>query len=298
MAALLIEWKILDLFEKIKSPFMDYLNYFLTTILGGITLVVIMFVTYWIINKETGRRLGLGLVVSMSLNNLLKGLIMRKRPFEHEGKEYLRSLSDTSLSDGATGSSFPSGHSQNAASLYSGLFINYKGKNQFVRILLICLIVTIALTRLYLGVHFPSDVLVGVTLGVLVTIGLNKLYDVLKDKVDIMFLVLAIFFLVCLFFGLEKDGMKSIGMLEGYVIGNLLEKRFVKFNDTKNTKHRIIRILIGLVIVGGFYLVYSLIPDPIHSNYFFVFVMHFLIAFGGFFLAPLVFNKIENKKNK
>ena len=69
MTTFLIEWKILDLFEKIKSPFMDYLNYFLTTILGGITLVVIMFVTYWVINKETGRRLGLGLVVSMSLNN-------------------------------------------------------------------------------------------------------------------------------------------------------------------------------------------------------------------------------------
>ena len=295
MTTFLIEWKILDLFEKIKSPFMDYLNYFLTTILGGITLVVIMFVTYWVINKETGRRLGLGLVVSMSLNNLLKGLIMRKRPFEHAGKEYLRSLSDTSLSDGATGSSFPSGHSQNAASLYSGLFINYKGKNLFIRILLISLIVIIALTRLYLGVHFPSDVIVGVTLGVLVTIGLNKLYDVLEEKVDIMFLVLAGIFLICLFFGLEKDGMKSIGMLEGYVVGNLLEKRFVKFNDTKNAKNKIIRILVGIAVVGGFYLTYTFIPDPIHSNFAFVFVMHFLVAFGGFFLVPFIFNKIENK---
>ncbi len=58
---------------------------------------------------------------------------------------------------------FPSGHAQNAVAL--GLFLVSKGKRQWVRMLGLTLGVAIPLSRVYLGVHYPRDVIAGAMLG-------------------------------------------------------------------------------------------------------------------------------------
>ena len=80
-------------------------------------------IVYWVLNKEKGLMIAYNLFLAMLLNNLLKGLIMRKRPFENAGYEHLRKLDVAK--DGATGSSFPSGHAMNSASLYTSLCCNF-----------------------------------------------------------------------------------------------------------------------------------------------------------------------------
>ena len=295
--ALLIEWKILDFFEKIRSPFMNILNYLLTTLLGGVSLIIIMFLVYWIFNKQVGKKVAASLFLSMTINNLFKGLIMRKRPFEHEGKEYLRALSDSTLSDHATGSSFPSGHSQNSSSLYSSLFANYNGKRRStVRVVLVAVILTVALTRLYLGVHFPTDVISGVLLGILSVLIVEVLYKKFNNHFDLIWLVASTLSLTLVFLGLEKDGLKSVSIFFGAGLGNFLENRYVKFSDTKCIKEKLTRLTTGLLVVGGIYLIYSVVPNLIHNNMWFIMVCHFMISFSGFYLVPLIFTKIKKQK--
>lgn len=68
------------------------------------------------------------------------------------------------------GSSFPSGHAMNSMLLYGSLIVlvHYYIKNEPIKYafmtLLTCLIVTIPMSRVYLGVHYLSDVLAGLSL--------------------------------------------------------------------------------------------------------------------------------------
>ena len=124
MKTLDFEWKILEWFDRFESDFLNRCNQYISLILGSIGLIVILMIVYWTLNKEKGLIIAYNLFLAMLVNNLLKGLIMRKRPFENAGYEHLRKLDVAK--DGATGSSFPSGHAMNSASLYTSLCCNRK----------------------------------------------------------------------------------------------------------------------------------------------------------------------------
>ena len=287
------EWRILDFFDNFKSDILNTINQYFSNIFGSIGLIIIFLVIYWVINKEKGLHIGFSLAFSMVINNFLKGLILRKRPFEIEGKEYLRKLSEAK--DHATGTSFPSGHSMNSASLYTGLIVNYRHKRFLIlHIISVILLVLVGITRIYLGVHFPTDVIVGINLGVLVAIVTTFLQEALTNKKWILYVIITMIFAPFLFFNMfGKDFIKSYGMILGITVGHLLEVKFVDFNASCSASKKINRLIIGLIVVGGLYLIYNVVPNPIHDNFVFVLVMHFLISFSGIFLVPLIFKKIE-----
>ena len=169
MKTLDFEWKILEWFDSFKSDFLNIFNQYISLILGSIGLIVILMIVYWVLNKEKGLMIAYNLFLAMLLNNLLKGLIMRKRPFENAGYEHLRKLDVAK--DGATGSSFPSGHAMNSASLYTSLCCNFKSKRYlWIQIISIIAMILVAITRIYLGVHFPTDVVCGLTFGIVIAL--------------------------------------------------------------------------------------------------------------------------------
>ncbi len=129
------------------------------TNLGGvwwlITLIIISLITCIILKRKLiGLFIVLNIMISSGLNQLLKHIVQRPRPTEYR-------LIDES------GYSFPSGHSMVSAAVY-GLFIYliFKNvKNKYIKCLSIValsiLIILIGGSRIYLGVHYTSDVLAG-----------------------------------------------------------------------------------------------------------------------------------------
>ena len=105
-------------------------------------------------NRKIGASIFSNLVIVTILNQLLKGILQRPRPTEFRIIE-------------ETGYSFPSGHSMVSMAFYGYLiYLIYKFvKNKYIKwsliILLSILICTIGVSRIYLGVHYTSDVLGG-----------------------------------------------------------------------------------------------------------------------------------------
>lgn len=120
--------------------------------IGLITLAIILSIT--IKNKKTSILIWVNLGISALLNQILKYIIQRPRPTEYR-------IIDQS------GYSFPSGHSMVSAAFYGFLiYLIYKNvKNTYIKwglvSLLSLLIILIGTSRIYLGVHYTSDVLAG-----------------------------------------------------------------------------------------------------------------------------------------
>jgi membrane-associated phospholipid phosphatase len=110
---------------------------------------------YWCIDAAIGFRIGVMLVTTIGINGSLKILFHSPRPFWVDSR-VKAFASETSFG-------MPSGHSQNAASLWG--LAAAKFKKRWVTILCIAAVILIGLSRLYLGVHFTRDVLSGWLIG-------------------------------------------------------------------------------------------------------------------------------------
>lgn len=165
------EYKILDFFKNyIKNDVLDIIVPFITSLGNGGFIWILLTVILLLIKKtrKTGFYMALSLILSFVVCNLtLKPVIARPRPFEIYKDMPL-------LIKAPTDFSFPSGHSASSfAAAFAFLMGNIKIKddkkylsNKKWVFALIFLATLIALSRLYLYVHFPSDVFVAILLGI------------------------------------------------------------------------------------------------------------------------------------
>jgi len=163
----LITFKINDSFTNI---------YKVITFLGSTEFIVFLFLFFLILfiilkRKNTGLIISGVLIISTIINNLIKIIIMRARP------EVLTFVEEHSYS-------FPSGHTMASVSMYGILlYLVLKSKmNSKLKILLSSILsmlpIFVALSRVYLGAHFMSDVIgafiVSITLLLIETYYIDK----------------------------------------------------------------------------------------------------------------------------
>jgi membrane-associated phospholipid phosphatase len=151
-----LEWgiPIIEWFQHLGDGWLLPMEFF--SFLGTeYFIMLVMPVLYWCYDISLGFRLGLILIFSNGINSILKMAFGWPRP-------YWVSDSVKALS---TESSFgiPSGHSQNAVVLWGRLA--FALRRPMITFICIVLIFLISLSRLYLGVHFPTDVLGGWLIG-------------------------------------------------------------------------------------------------------------------------------------
>lgn len=144
---------------------------------GSATCLILLTIILFIVlkNKITGFLIAINLVIVTILNQLLKFVLQRPRPDDYR-------LIDES------GYSFPSGHSMISMAFYGYLiYLIYKSKfNKYVKIILITifafLILFIGISRIYLGVHYTSDVIAGILLSISYLIVFIKLFKNDKEE--------------------------------------------------------------------------------------------------------------------
>jgi hypothetical protein len=199
--------------------------------------------------------------------------------------------------------STPSGHSQNTATLFGWLTI--RTKKWWVALIGIIITFMVGISRIYVGVHFLEDVLIGWGLGILVVIVVYYLEKPAREylsKYKLDHLLLFVFFIGFLMLVVAamlpappNDNFGSYGGLTmGLAIGLILENRYVGFSveAPNGQKWRLaLRVIIGLVLVIG--VMIGLSPILPTTDILLRTIRYFLVALMGVFIWPLIFKKVN-----
>ncbi len=144
---------------------------FITNFGGAVWLLLLIILSLIVFkNKKIKIALVLNLIIATALNFILKNIVQRPRPTEFRIIE-------------ETGYSFPSGHSMVSMAFYGYLiYLTYKYiKNKYLKFaiitLLSLLIISIGISRIYLGVHYTSDVIAGFLLSIAYLIIFTKVVE-------------------------------------------------------------------------------------------------------------------------
>ena len=165
-----MELHFLKFLESIHSPILDKLMIFITSLgNGGLFWIALGLILLFQKNKDSKRK-ALNLFLSLIIFSLvglviLKPIIGRPRPFIVEAFNLLIKP--------PMGYSFPSGHT--GSSFAAAFTIYYYNKKQ--GLLALVLAALIGFSRMYLSVHYPTDVLAGLVLGGLSSLVATKIIN-------------------------------------------------------------------------------------------------------------------------
>lgn len=288
------------------------------TFLGEInTAIVIMAILYWSVSKELGSYLLMGWSGNRLANGVMKVTACAYRPWIRDA----RILPHGNAITTATGYSFPSGHTMNAASLFGGIAVR-KDYPRALRIVLGFVLAFVAFSRIYLGVHTPQDVLVGAGIGTLVmwlTLRLMRWVEAHPGK-DWLVVCISVGLgaAVALYAALKpypadydaegklivdgakmaNDTFKGVGYCVAFLTGWILERRFVGFSTEVPVQQKLMRAVIGLL---GYYAV-SLILAPLLKTWISgpagTFISCFIQMFYVAFLFPLCAKYMERSSDR
>ena len=245
-------------------------------------LIMIPFVL-WCIDFRMGARAGVVFLLSAYLNFVFKDLLAQPRPFILEpGLNLIE----------ASGYGLPSGHAQGAL-VFFGMLILLTKKRWFT-VIAIILILLIAFSRVYLGVHFPTDILGGWILGSCILLGYLKFGKRFEHIVSqwsfwqqISLVSVGTGFMLIY---ATHGTIATVAAIFGVGIGTILSVRWCYTQKPSSLSQRIVRLLAGLIIGATIYVVLVFIfpksGEPLYEPLRFVryFILVLWFTTGAFWL--------------
>lgn len=249
-----IQRQILLFFAGLHTPLLDVLFQIVTMFGEEYLTVAIIAYIYWNISKKKGFATCMCMLSSLQVVSFTKALVRFPRPWSvMDGLQSVRQST-------ATGYSFPSGHTSNAAATLSSVAVSFR--KRWLSVVCAVMIALVGLSRVYLCVHWPMDVAGGLLVGIGSTL---ILYDRISDAFDdvergrrvfavvaiastVLWEVLAILLQLAL---VDDEAFttfaKGAAMLSGAAVGFLLERRFLDYAVEKgHIARKVLRFAIGI----------------------------------------------------
>ena len=281
------EFQLIKFLQDNGSAFLDVLWSFISIFGEELIMVGVVGLLYWCLNKDFAKYLAYSVMSSIVFNGLLKNIVVRNRPFQKEDWGIENKKSST-----ADGYSFPSGHSQGSSSLFVSLAIWIKKK--WMTALAIIIPILVAFSRLYLGAHFPTDVLAGLAIGTGLSFLFYFLYKKVQDK-TLLYLVTMLIGSIGLFYCNTDDYFKIYGLMVGAFAAFIFESKYINFEcDGVIWWKKLLRLLFGLLIVLAFKEGLKPLFDLIAKESFYLAMIRYMITgFVGLGLYPWLFKKLK-----
>lgn len=308
---------ILYFFESIRNPVLDTVMLALTKLAEEYVFIVAALLVFWCINKKNGYYMMTVGLVGITLNQWLKILFRVPRPWVIDPNFKPVEAAVPAAND----YSFPSGHTQNAVGTYGSVerFTRFK----WLRIVSIVLIPLIAVSRLYLGVHSLTDVLVSLAVGIVLVFLLYPLIKKTDEKPWIFGVILGVCSLLMIGFlvfaairpfGVSADwetkcldgAMTNVSKMLGATLGMLLswflDLKFIKFETKASLPAQIIKVGVGVGVVLGLKALFKLALFALlgQDNIAALIIEYFLVIVVAATLVPMTFkplNKLFAKKS-
>jgi len=218
--------------ESIRNPVLDAFFSVVTELGGEAVFIGVGIVLFWCMDKRSGYYMLTVGFAGMIVNQFLKIFCRVPRPWVKDPNFTIVE----SARAAATGYSFPSGHTQTAFTVMGtpARFWN----NKTLRILCITGIVLVGLSRMYLGVHTPADVLVSAVLGTILVFAMYPVFRDMDEKPGRIYALYIVFIL-------------AAGAFVAYMTFNSFPADIDMANFESATKHswEIFFCAIGLLLV-------------------------------------------------
>ena len=254
-------------------------------------VLALLFISiYLAYNKDWGKFTLLSLAVAGVCCEFVKVTVARLRPYAAvDGIRCIHAnvAGQNPFDFKIQGYSFPSGHSMMATNLFFAIPI-YIWNNLCVAIGLIGVFV-VALSRVALGVHFPTDTIAGFIIALAIILILSRIYDKIENRAY-LYLAICALSLVGVLFCPEMAYIKYVALALGISLGFLVEEKYVNFENPKSRRDAIVR-LAGAVIL--FALLFVLIPKFVGNTDLVKCIVHSLCTFIMLAVYPLAFKKID-----
>jgi membrane-associated phospholipid phosphatase len=317
--------------QIVVNEFFQAFGAWLTVLMSAITFlgdeefyVLLLPILYWSFDQIVGLRVGMMLLLSNGFNTFFKFLFRTPRPSW---------VSDTVVGH-VHESSFglPSGHAQNAASVWGWMAVEVK--QRWFTIVMLVLIFLIGVSRMVLGVHFLGDVLLGWLIGGLLVLAFASWFQkvghwfeaqtfgtrlglVVASTAVLMLLILVVYWAVGTSWVMNPDwavrvdegvdpfnlngtftlGGTWLGMLGGFVI---LSEKKGRFLAGEGGWQRLMRFLIGFLGLATLYFgLGRIFPRGANfASYSLRFVRYTLVGLWISWIGPLVFEGLGMLKFK
>lgn len=282
--------------ESIRNPVCDAIMSVVTQLGGEMVYMAVAIVAFWCVSKGLGYYILTVGFAGTVLNQFLKITCRIPRPWVQDPDFTIVE----SAREAATGYSFPSGHTQNAFASFGCL--GMWSRRTLWRAVCAAVILLIAFSRMYLGVHTPLDVGVSLVSGLALTLALWPLFRDIESHQGRMYaaigamlaLTLAYLLYVELYpFPADTDaenlasalenGYKLLGAGAAMLLSYALDRKYIHFETKAPLMGQVLKCVIGLALVMGVRAVlkaplYALFGNPNIADAARYFIMVFVAA--------------------
>ncbi len=264
--------EFLYLLEKIRNPISDFFFSTVTKLGEEMVFLALAIIFFWCIDKYRGYYIMMTGFIGTVINQCLKIVCRVPRPWVKDPG--FTTVNNAQLEAG--GYSFPSGHTQNTTGTFGA--IGATSSRRWLSIACTVIIVLVALSRMYLGVHTPADVCVSLLIAAALIAVLHPVFSSKENFDKYMPYVVGISVLISIGFVIYvnllnpadyakdvtvsasgevhdplasaiKNGATMLGCMLGLLVIYPLDRFFIKFETEARWYAQIIKLALGLAIV-------------------------------------------------
>lgn len=284
------EWglQVIRAIQTIRCAPLDMLGKFIHVVFNSPVYIVILLFYAFCIDMKKARKMGISILFTQALVTGIKNRLCVPRPYTRDPSVALATEDSWST---------PSGHSAGAASVFPVMAAVEKKWKRWVRIVVaVAVPLLIGVSRCYVGVHYPTDVLSGLCLGYMTALFAVLFLDQIDAKVSGLrtsFRVLIVALITYALLLLDNVDSSMTGGFFGLKFGCILLSKKGGFNATQGTvKQKLLRFLLGAAIAMVPYLLMKIFfPSSGELRALFRFVRYAVTCVLAMYVAPLVFVK-------